>query len=80
MTTLEINTIQVHLLSEMERSLGLLAARWRSRQDQPEAAQIIRQYQSVLRCMIELGYRDALDVESELPDEFLPPEYLTLFR
>lgn len=30
--------------------------------------------------MIELGYRDALDADSELPDELLPSEYLDLFK
>jgi hypothetical protein len=78
--TIEIKSIHAQLLSEMERSLGLLAARWRSRQDKPEAGDIVRQYQAILRCMIELGYRDGLDAESELPDEFLPQEYFDLFK
>lgn len=75
-----MKNIHAHLLVEMERSLALLAARWRGRQHQPEAVDIVHQYQSILRCMIELGYRDALDVDSELPDELLPPEYLDLFK
>ncbi len=29
--------------------------------------------------MIALGYHDSLDVESELPDEYMPAEYLALF-
>jgi hypothetical protein len=78
--TIEIKSIHAQLLIEMERSLGLLAARWRSRQDKPEAAEIVRQYQAILRCMIELGYHDGLDAESELPDELLPQEYFDLFR
>lgn len=68
-----------NLIDEMERSVGLLAARWRGRQHTPEAASIVHQYQAILRCMIELGFRDSLDVDSELPDELLPHEYLDLF-
>jgi len=75
----EFESIDVHLLTEMEHSLSLLATRWRSRQNTPEAPEIIRRYQSILRCMIELGYHDSLDVGSELPDELLPQEYFDLF-
>lgn len=74
-----VENFTVHLLTEMEHSLSLLAARWRSRQNTPEAPEIVRRYQSILRCMIELGYHDSLDVESELPDELLPQEYFDLF-
>lgn len=77
-STLESKSIHTELIDEMERSLGLLAARWRSRQSKPEADEIVRQYQAILRCMIEIGYHASLDVESELPDEYLPVEYLTL--
>lgn len=76
----EVSNIHAHLFVEMERSLAMLAARWRGRQHHPEAVDIARQYQSILRCMIELGYRDALDADSELPDELLPSEYLDLFK
>ena len=75
-----LKAMHAHLLDEMERSLSTLAARWRSRQDLPEAAAIVHQYQSILRCMVELGYHDSLDVDAELPDEDMPAEYLDLFR
>lgn len=75
-----LKDIHAHLLGEMERSLSTLAARWRSRQDLPEAEAIVHQYQSILRCMVELGYHDSLDVDAELPDEYMPAEYLDLFR
>jgi hypothetical protein len=39
----------------------------------------VRQYQSILRCMIELGFRTSLDADGELPDRLMPHEYLDLF-
>jgi hypothetical protein len=76
----ELKRIHACLLTEMERSLSTLAARWRSRQQTTEAESIVHQYQAILRCMIELGYQDSLDVESELPDELMPQEYFDLFK
>ena len=63
----------------MEIKLTHLALRWRKQQDQPQAAEITRQYQAMLRLMIELGFRDELYVDSELPDDLMPREYLDLF-
>jgi hypothetical protein len=68
------------LVQALEHRLSDLAARWRSRQDKPEANDIVRQYHAILHCMIELGYREGLDAETELPDELMPAEYLDLFR
>jgi len=68
------------LLSQMEIKLSHLAMRWRGRQDTPEADSIVRHYQAILRCMIELGYHEELYVDSELPDELMPQEYLDLFK
>jgi hypothetical protein len=68
------------LISQMEIKLSHLAMRWRSRQNTPEAGSIVRQYQALLRCMIELGYHEELYVDSELPDELMPAEYLDLFK
>ena len=68
----------LQLLDALETRLGKLAARWRGTHDQQEADAIVRQYQAILLWMIELGYRDSLDVDAELPDEHLPAEYLAL--
>lgn len=68
----------LQLLDALETRLGHLAARWRGTQDPHEAETIARQYQSLLLWMIELGYQDALDADAELPDEYLPAEYLAL--
>lgn len=75
----ELKNIHSHLLNEMERSLSILAARWRSRQYTNEADLIVQQYQAILRCMVELGFRSSLDVDAELPDEYMPSEYVDLF-
>jgi hypothetical protein len=66
------------LLNVLEARLGDLAARWRGTQDQDAAEALVRQYQAILLWMIELGYRDALDVESELPNAYMPAEYWAL--
>jgi DNA-binding transcriptional regulator PaaX len=66
--------IHNELLEVLERKLYDLAAHWRS----TKSADVVRDYQAVLRCMLEMGYRDALNAEGELPDELLPEEYLVL--
>ena len=68
----------LQLLDALETRLGQLAARWRGTQDSQKAESIIRLYQSLLVWMIELGYRDSLDPDTELPDEYLQGEYLAL--
>ena len=68
------------LLKTLEEKLSDLAALWRGHKDNPEATDIMRQYQAILRCMIELGFRDSLDVDSELPDRLMPREYFALFK
>ena len=68
------------LIEQMEIKLSHLAMRWRERQAHADAADIVRQYQAMLRLMIELGFRDELYVDSELPDELMPQEYLALFE
>jgi hypothetical protein len=67
------------LIDHMEIVLSNLATRWRSRQATSEAEEIVRQYRAILRCMMELGYREPLDIDSELPDQYLPEEYLVRF-
>jgi hypothetical protein len=70
--------IDLQLLDALESRLGRLAARWRGTEDAAEAAVLVQQYQSILLWMIELGYRDSLDVDAKLPDELLPAAYLDL--
>jgi hypothetical protein len=72
--------IDQQFLRTLEAKLSDLAAMWRGRKDMPVADEIVRQYQSVLRCMIELGFQDSLDADSELPDRLMPKEYFDLFQ
>jgi hypothetical protein len=68
----------IQLIDALETRLGKLAARWRGTRDPQAAEAFVRQYQAILLWMIELGYQDSLDVDAELPDEYLPVEYLEL--
>lgn len=69
------------LLTALETKINELAPQWRGAQRRGEtqrAESVVRQYQVVLRCMLELGYTLPLDVDAELPDELMPQEYLAL--
>ena len=68
------------LLAQMESTLAQLAMRWRGSDNDEEAEAIAHNYQVILRCMIDLGFRQSLQVEAELPDELMPQEYLDLFK
>jgi hypothetical protein len=67
------------MLRNMEDSLSELAMRWRGSDSDEEAAAIARQYQVILRCMVDLGFHQSLQIEAELPDDLMPQEYLDLF-
>jgi hypothetical protein len=68
------------LLDALETRLGRLAAKWRGTNDAQEELALVRQYQAILRCMIEMCYRESLDADAELPDRLLPQEYFDLFK
>ncbi len=69
-------------LNVMERQVSRLAALWRGMKDQnaERAEQIVREYHAILKCMIELGFKQELYVDAELPERLMPNEYLDLFR
>jgi len=79
---MQTNTIPIdeRLLKTMELKLSDLAALWRGNKATPQADTIVRQYHAILRCMIELGFHDPLDADSELPNRLMPLEYLDLFK
>lgn len=58
--------------------MGDLAYQWRSAANLESAMEIVPQYTDILRRMLEEGFSDPLDIDAELPDEFMPPQYLQL--
>jgi hypothetical protein len=62
----------VKLLDE----LADLANEWRG----TKRADIIPVYQQALRDLMALGYHKSLSMDSELPDEYMPYEYLAQFE
>ena len=64
-------------LRKLEFQLGDLAALWRgSFEDADRQRHIVDSYHAVLSRLYQLGWDSVLDVESELPDSLMPPEYL----
>lgn len=78
-TTIVTPEVIEPMLKNMEDSLSGLAMRWRGSNSDEEAEAIAHQYQVILRCMIDLGFHQSLQVEAELPDDLMPQEYLNLF-
>ena len=65
------------LLDALETKINQLTPSWRSaalNNETEKAEAIVRQYQAVLRCMMELGFKQELDIDAELPDELLPTD------
>lgn len=61
---------------ELLYKLADLAGEWReTKQDK-----LVRRYQAILLCLYELGWDEELDVELELPDELMPPEYFQRYE
>lgn len=64
-------------LRRLEFRLGDLAAMWRGSYDRPERQQaIMREYHQVMQSLYELGWDAELDMESHLPQEVMPAEYV----
>ncbi|MAT98833.1 MAG: hypothetical protein CL608_16945 [Anaerolineaceae bacterium] len=61
-------------LRALEFHLGDLAAKYRMHKY--SAQKVIKEYHATLTKLYQLGWDAALDVESELPDELMPEEYL----
>ena len=65
-------------LDAMENELNYLAMEWRGLQRQSK--EVVERYQTILRQMIALGFRQSLDVDAELPDALMPQEYFEMFN
>jgi hypothetical protein len=70
---------QQTLLAQMETSLAFLAMTWRGTHQPDEARQLAHLYHTILMCMLEIGLDHPLDIDSELPTEWMPPSYIARF-
>jgi hypothetical protein len=59
---------------ELLERLEYLAGLWRRTKED----RIVQRYQVVLAALLELGYREWLDMEAMLPERFMPSEYTKL--
>jgi hypothetical protein len=80
MLDLNIQEYNQTLMEQMETTLAHLAMYWRGTDEDEDAKEIARRYQSILLCMIDLGLDHPLDIDSELPDELMPQEYFDRFK
>jgi hypothetical protein len=60
--------------NELLGRLEYLAGWWR----ETKSDDVLRRYQAVLVTLLDMGYREWLDVDAELPKEFMPREYRQL--
>ena len=51
--------------------LGCLAGAWRKTKNQ----EYVQKYQILCRALLEMGWKDELDLEALLPDQWMPQEY-----
>jgi hypothetical protein len=59
---------------ELLERLEYLAGLWRRTKEDS----VVQRYQVVLATLLELGYREWLDMEAMLPDRLMPSEYTRL--
>ncbi|NJN68779.1 MAG: hypothetical protein HC884_19795 [Chloroflexaceae bacterium] len=66
-------------MRQLQAYLGTLAGMWRNAKRKGKVerqAEIVQEYHETMAQLYALGWDDALDIDAELPDEFLPEEYL----
>jgi hypothetical protein len=68
--------IQPSTYDDLIQHLHYLAGYWRETKSQ----EAVYRYQFTLRTLLDLGYREWLDVEAELPKRFMPAEYADLVQ
>jgi hypothetical protein len=61
---------------ELLFSLGDIAERWRETQ----RPRYIKEYHDAYHQLRSLGWSGTLDIEAELPDEYMPKDYVERFR
>ena len=73
-TSVQVTPVTTYTYEDLLNRLAYLAGLWR----RLKSDEVVTRYHAVLRTLLELGYREWLDVESELPQALMPPEYETL--
>lgn len=73
-------------LGERIRATGLidnLGVRWETEREAGNfdaASEILKHYQSLVLWLMSTGFNDYLPDGAELPDEFMPKEYLEMLK
>ena len=65
-------------LQEFEHIVCELAMHFRDARTDLERNRIVSKYQDALRKLINLGWKESLLVDCELPDRYMPTEYFEL--
>lgn len=61
-------------IEELQDQLGVAAAHWYRTRD----AQFVFSYHEIYRKLRQLGWNGSIDIDTELPEELMPPEYMEL--
>jgi hypothetical protein len=73
-TARQVTPVAETTYKELLDRLEYLAGLWRRTQED----HVVQRYQAVLATLLELGYREWLDLEAMLPDRLMPSEYTSL--
>jgi hypothetical protein len=71
--TNELPQYTVSDIPNLEHRLSILAMTWRG--EPKNRKEIKREYHETISILYSLGWDDILDVDCELPEEDMPPEY-----
>ena len=67
-------------VKRLEDKLSDLAMAFRVANSASGRTEIAEKYRNIVEQLLSIGWADLLDVESELPDEYMPTGYLGLHR
>lgn len=65
---------------EQQKRLTQLAGAWYSTNDPSAKLRIVKEYHDTYHNLRKLGWNGPLDIEVELPDEFMPQDYLDRYH
>jgi hypothetical protein len=82
MQTITEKQLDHELIERLTIKLGLLAKQWNiaKESDKPEELEeLTHTYTHMLKSLMALGYDKWLNLDAELPDEYMPEEYLNRY-